>query len=146
MNQDSFTVVLNSTKYISRDNRSSISYGIDWSFIPEGKYSLSWKFTSKAVTTSKLLLLEANFGTSVNSYTAGANTYAQTNQYLGVITNSYAGNAGGLFKSDYSDNPPLYMASKPSNNIFTINIYDNDLVLYDITVDYVLVLNFKKIE
>jgi hypothetical protein len=146
MNPDSFSVVLNSTKYLTRDNRSSISYGIDWSFMPEGKYSLSWKFVSKASTASKVLLLEANFGTSVNSFTAGQNTYAQTNQYLGVVTNSYSGNAAGSFKSDYSDNPPLYMASKPSSNIFSVNIFDNDLVLYDIAVDYVLILNFKNID
>jgi hypothetical protein len=146
MQSDSFSVVLNSTKYLSRTNRSSIQYGIDWSFMPQGQYSMSWKFSSKASTESKLLLIEFIAGCNLHSYTAGSSTNAIVNNFIGSVSNIYPGNVAGYFKSDYADNPPLFLASKPTDSMFYVNIYDNDLALYDIAVDYVLILTFKKIE
>jgi hypothetical protein len=69
--EPSFTVVINSTSYISRTNRSSILYGFDLSFLPEGKYSVSWKFTSQFTNADKLLYIAIpDLGAHINSYTA----------------------------------------------------------------------------
>jgi hypothetical protein len=145
--QPNFSIVLNSTVYMSRTNRSSIQYGFDWSFLPEGKYSVSWKFTSQASTANQLLILSIpDLGVRMNSYSAGSSTTAYTNSYMGTISNWYIGNAAGMFRADYGDNPPLRFEQKPTNNVFNVNLYDNTGTAYDIGVDYILILNFQRID
>lgn len=146
MSEPSFSVIINSTNYISRTDRSSIKYGIDWSFLPEGKYSMSWRFNSKATTASYVLLLSlTDLGCNFNSYTAGSTTTAQNNNYIGTLSNYYSGNAAGMFYADFGDNAPLRLEAKPTSNIFYVNLYDNTGTAYDPLVDYILILNFQKI-
>jgi hypothetical protein len=144
--EPSFTVVINSTNYISRTNRSSILFAMDWSFLPDGKYSMSWKFTSQFTNADKLLYISLpDLGAKINSFTASQTTTAYTNNIIGTVSNYYTGNAAGMFRADYGDNAPLRFEGKPTNNQFYVNIYDNYGFAYDPTVDYILILNFQRI-
>lgn len=147
----SHTVVLRSTNYYAGTNKNSLQYAIDWSFLPDGKYALGYNFISKSVTDNQIVFISLpDLGVVMNSFTAGSQTSANTNTFLGVVSNWYAGTTSGgagYLYSNYLTNPPIRLESKPTNNIFTVNLYDNTgTTLYTMNAEYVLVLYFERIE
>jgi hypothetical protein len=144
-----YNLVCNSANAIGATaNKSTCQYAVDWSFLPEGKYRLTFKLTSlKTGNGAVLNVVIPDLGADLKSYTAGTVSGAFANRILGQVSNitRVAGDLGS-FQCNYQDNHALHLSSKPCNNTFTVELRDiSTNALFDPTVDYTLVLSFTHI-
>ena len=138
------------------------SYRIDWgSILPQGKYSMTFTMISEAINLTNglnsLPCVYANLYASNNSYFCiGQDTFKT--EFLGVLS------IGGLLdpnthlnflKADTMTNQPLFFNTRPTNNEFTVTVYDNSQPLTTwldsgavpaSISDYVLTLHFTRLE
>lgn len=144
-----YTVVLNSRNYFSNGgNNSSITYGIDWSFLPQGKkYKVSFSFNSKrgTFTADNVIQVYADFTGSPTTYEANGTVSQKVSNFLGVLHPELisSGNDSHL-QAHSTDNTPIFINDRPSNNTFTIRLLDNTGTAYNPAVDYLMVLSFEE--
>ena len=149
----SFTVTCLSTNGTGA-NKYQLKYNFDWNAMPSGKYNLQFAFTSKgaAFGANDIVIVQIpDLGCKLEHYSATSSTSAtsaQVNNYLGVVTPSYATGSLQFLFAHYEQNPPIFIGSKPHGNTFTVNLLDNTGVAFYTaqSVDYVLTLYFKKID
>jgi hypothetical protein len=150
----SFSVFLNSVN--GSGATSSSTYQINWDNINtndyQGKYKLSFNFHSvgAGLTTSasKVPYITTDIGATQDFYTANGNNGTANNRVLGYVFPVGAYGANHALSATNTDNAPVILESKPSNNQFTVNLYSNSGTAFtDIdAVEYYLVLYFEKYE
>lgn len=147
-----YTVVFNSTNYQSiatAGNRGSITYGIDWSFLPQGKkYKVSFTFNSRqgTFTSSNALSLYADFTGSPLVYQAGSTIQKQTSNFLGLLFPvMVSANTDTHFVATSLDNSATMITDRPSNNLITIRLLDHTGATYNLAVDYILSITFEEV-
>lgn len=146
-----YTVVLSSANRVSGSTIPSAQYYFNWNALPDGEYNLSYTFYSNHTTITagqEILLVQAkDLGVVIPSYTAGnTSTSAVNNGFLGVST-VWANSTYNYIYSQYLSNCPLYIPHRPTNNIFTINLFlPNGTTASTLTVDYVMTLVFEPLK
>jgi hypothetical protein len=150
----SFSVFLNSVN--GSGATSSSTYQINWNNINtndyQGKYKLWFNFqtvgTGLTTSASTVPYITTNIGATQDFYTAGGNNGTANNRVLGYVYSSWAHGNNHTLSALHTDNAPVILESKPSNNQFTVNIYNiNGTAFTDIDdVEYYLVLYFEKYE
>lgn len=154
-------VYLNSNNKISGTNNEAV-YNIDWSAILKNNTAYKLHFTYiggvnlfTAAMTNKIPVVYADFQTSSNRTTSVNG--AMTTQILGYLKiQQIAPNVNGSYlTAEDNTNVPMYLSSRPTNNRFTISIYDNQaspsLYLDTATptaappANYIMVLSFQEI-
>lgn len=125
-----YTIVLNSQQaYATAGTGSNTkTYNFDWSILPQGSYEVHWTFLSETtnIAYNTLPLVFIDFNGAPNVY-SGSNTssIASTSQYMGFVK-SYITGANAFFHAEDMTNMPLYFNSRPTNNVFTVRILNND--------------------
>jgi len=146
-----YTVVLSSANRVSGSTVSSAQYYFNWSALPEGEFNMSFTFYtnhSTLVAGNEMLLVQAkDLGVVVPSYTAGnTSTSAINNGFLGVVS-PWASGTNNYIYAQYLSNCPLYIPHRPTNNIFTINLFLPDGTTSSAnTVNYVMTLVFEPLK
>ena len=164
----SFNVVIHSDDYFSTTdafNAMNQIYTIDWSFMEEGEYDLTFSFRTQHLLPFDLtrdigtiecpdLAVFNSFRPTVNTDAAGNRTVltqAITSSTIGKIRWVECSNqAVSLTKlysvADWGDNPPVRVR-KPQSNMFTVKLNDvNGNIATATSGKYVLILHFEKVK
>jgi hypothetical protein len=148
MSKKSYTVVLNSTNKISSGaSLSDCRFGMNWGILPDGEYEVHFTFISKVMnlSTTDIACINVNLGSS-NVFQAGANTSANTLNFIG-IAKPYLISTTAYLLSEEDTNPPVFLNARPRDNYIDVHIKLNDNVtLFAPTtgsmLDWVLQLQF----
>lgn len=148
----SYNVVISTNDYISSNsNFNSLNYGIDWTFLPDQPYNVHFTYLGgiNNLDGTEIANLFIDFGSVGYTYQAGNKINKLTTNFLGVLKPYVLGATSFLLAED-NTNPPIYIGSRPVNNIFTVNILDNQNTLFIPTTgslaEYKLVLKFIPIK
>ena len=162
----SFNVVINSETNVSTNdpggNSNNNTYAIDWSFMDECEYDVTFAFRGSydnwegtgAISASDMMGIELRgLGAVSNTYNAGSEPKAGGSNFLGVthMRTQYHTAANGGAKevvfAAMSDNAPIRFKARPQSNTFDVRLLTDN---YDLSVSppltYTLVLHFKKID
>jgi len=122
-------VILNSNNKTSGTN-SNANYNIDWSAILKDKtaYRMHWTYVGQANTltaASKLAQVQINF--VMEQYLNRSSTLGAPSTFtIGVLRSAYLnGTINNLYAGD-NDNTPIYLANRPYNNTFNVQVLTND--------------------
>lgn len=148
MSKKSYNVVLNSTNKISSGaSLSDCRFGMNWGILPEGEYEVHFTFISKVMnlSTTDIACINVNLGSS-NVFQAGANTSANTLNFIGIAKPYLVSTTAFLLAED-NTNPLIFLNGRPRDNYIDVIINANDNVtLYAPTtgamLDWVLQLQF----
>jgi hypothetical protein len=151
MSKKSYSVVLNSTNKISSGaSLSDCRFGMNWGILPEGEYEVHFTFISKVMnlSTTDIACINVNLGSS-NVFQAGANTSANTLNFIG-IAKPYLVSTTAYLLSEDNTNPPIFLNGRPRDNFIDVHIKLNDNVtLFAPTtgsmVDWILQLYFTQV-
>jgi hypothetical protein len=154
-------VVLNSNNAINAGSgNNNLNYFIDWSAILEnGKsYILHWIYTSQVNTftvATKIAQVQINF--QMDNYLNKSSTYGAPNTtYIGVLQpKTYFNGQNWVLTADDTLNVPIYMKTRPYNNIFNVQVLTNDSppVLWTDSAavpipnaNYIMTLSFQEVD
>ena len=141
----SFTVICNSGVNAGGTNASNYQYSFDFSKFDDGPYKLTFEFVSQATNANNIyFIIIPDFGTCLNSYTAGGGTNAQLNNFLGIVSNWNGASVGTGYLTNLQQ-MPKFIANRPRCSTFTVNIADTAGTAIAAPVQYVLILNFEKV-
>jgi hypothetical protein len=151
-------VVLNSNNALSGSTNNNASYNIDFSAILKDKmaYHLHWTYVGQANTltiASKIPQVQVNFVTETylnRSSTLGA----PSTFHIGSLRSAYLNGTLNILYAGDNDNPPVYLANRPYNNTFNVQVLTNDATPVAWTDNagtpvannsYILTLSFQEI-
>lgn len=151
---------LNCTLESSINDNSDKSYFIDWSArMPQGKYRLSFTFISegnKVQTLTSIPVVYCDLASSSNSIYPQSAVYPNTNVLGTLFPTLMDSNAHiSCFRADLNSNPPIYLSNRPYNNLFNVQILNNNVppleYLDESTIPanigmYMLTLHFELLE
>jgi len=147
----SYNIILESTVGTGGANYGK-SYYIDWGRLPQGKYKVSFAFTSAVVATVNATVanLFVDLGQGLNTFIAQNPSASSSyrHNYLGFLLQTGTG-AGNSLYSDAFINPPVYIDQLPTNNTVVVEIRKNTAPFdsyYDApdVGQYTLILHFEK--
>lgn len=125
-----YNIVLNSAFGTASPDVRQVNFFYDWSRLEQGRYKLSFTFVTSTLTTTNATVLNiftdlAQTNTFFASNPDGTmnNTYGY--QYLGMARASATGASSYLFAPN-NFNGEIYLNQRPSNNLFSILLLNND--------------------
>jgi len=133
-----YKLTLNSSTYFSKlnaTNNLSITYAIDWTFLPKDKsFLVSFRFITNRYNfgttpaNNRQFLVNANLGQS-NNYTGDATLDKTQNNIIGGLkiyrasTRTADGASTDMaYKANINTNSPIYLNTRPTDNFLTISI------------------------
>ena len=123
----SFSVVIDSNVAFETTSIYDKDYAIDWSFLDEGEYDLTFSFLSapaNATASNVKAIALLGLGTQIKTYTAGAETNTKSSNIIGLLDRSVFNDGSNKQTFSQSDfNVPVVLNSRPSNNIFKVNLW-----------------------
>ena len=148
-----YNISFDSTSYYGGGNNNKRTYFVDWnSILPQNKkfkvsfcfMSVSGSSVAGAVSVMSLLL---NLG-GTNNFWANGNGIIST-QYLGALKISQtAAGTNGYYYADKHSNLPVYLNSRPTQNLLEVQLHAGLDVTNNFTspvpFDYVLSLCFEE--
>ena len=145
-----FNIVFNSD--VGTGATTTDAFFFDWSRMPDVPYHVSFCFTSAIATLTNTAVANifVDLGCS-HTFLAGQSSgnNAYTSMYLGSLRATGTGASNYLVSSE-SDNPPIYLRGRPTNNNIVVNIHQNIITqMTDYTpapVKYTLCLCFRAVE
>ena len=133
-NKSFYTITLNSiTAYQSPSgvNQNNLKiYNINWDTImPDCPYEVHFTFMCENNQTllTTIPMVYCDFG-NTNVYepdSTGGRTIAASSQYMGILKAQGVAAAFFYFSEDET-NMPIYLNSRPRNNVFSVRILNND--------------------
>lgn len=155
----SFVIQLSSsncTAQTASNANNNKDYYVDWSQLPQGKYSVTWSLNASDNTFSTPIVLPfvyIDLGTSNIFTTKSQNDPAIRTRCIGTLFVNNATSSLNCLYADIATNPPFYLNSRPSNNIFNVSILNPsggfwvDKAATPLAIgDYVLNLSFQLLE
>jgi hypothetical protein len=152
-------VILNSNNALAGSTNNNATYNIDWGSIlePNKSYRLHFSYTGQPNTltaSSKLAVIMIDL--NMEQYLNTSSTYgAPTTTTLGVLRSFYLNGTVNYLFSDDSNNPPVYLQTRPYANTFRVRIMTNDAtpVLWldnagtpAVNNSYILTLSFQEMD
>ncbi len=159
----SYNVVLNSAYDVTQTNKGNMEYFFDWSILPDNTaFEVYFTLMSNVVTVTTNSLtpvpcVYADLGDSNTFEPSKINICAKKSSFLGCLTLNAMG-ANSFFRTDETLNPPMYLHTRPKNNKFKVQMYnqeatpansDSPLIWFFSTAtmpNYVLTLKFYPVE
>lgn len=149
----SFNVVINSRNKFGGSDDTDQTYALDWSFMPDGDYDMTFSFRTETKNldyNKDVQAIECPDLAVFNCYKAADTATAQTSATIGVVKladprKDYNDTARMYCYADFKDNPPIRVA-KPKANFFTVRLIDaTGAVLSENPGNYTLILHFEKV-
>mgnify|MGYP003639980061 CR=1 FL=1 len=155
----SFTVFLHSNngEKETAGQTNSMFYNFDWNSTRPtdyiGEYEVTFSFVSfgTVAQTDDVFFITADFGGTADAYAPNLTNGAVQSRVLGFVRqstiNTPASPNNGQFSADVTQNVPVRIATKPSQNQFNVRLLDGDgnLFLLGTNVAYVLSIHFRTI-
>lgn len=151
-----YNLYLNSLTYHASTptpgNRGTRIYAVDWSFLPNNKrFKVTFRFVSRkaTLTCDNNYLIQCNLGcTNTRSGGDGSNQIgAASNNILGMVY-SRAGSTATTdlqLSATYLENAPIYLNARPSSNLLTVQIVDYINGIFNLGVEYMMILTFEEV-
>ena len=123
-------VILNSNNALAGSTNNNANYNVDWGAILKDKtaYRLHWTYVGQANTltiASKLAQVQVNF--VMENYLNKSSTLGAPSTFaIGVLRSAYLNNTLNVLYAGDNDNAPVYIANRPYNNIFNVQVLTND--------------------
>lgn len=151
----SINVVFKSTKSLNYFSGVA-EFFVNWSnFFPEDEsyceYNLSFSYISQSANTivdTDLYSLEVDLGTNLQilgTSNSNQNANAGTETTIGYVRPDYNHNNFRM-RSDYSDNPPVLIKGRPSNNNVKITLRDLTGTISQKNPQFLCILRFEKLK
>ncbi len=159
----SYNVVLNIAYDASITNKGNIDFYFDWSILPDDTafevyFTLMSNVISVTTTgTTPVPCIYADLGDSNTFEPSKTNIFAKKTSFLGTLCLNAIG-SNTFFRTDETMNPPIYLQTRPKNNKFKVQMYnqeatpsnsDTPLIWFFSTAtmpNYILTLKFYPIE
>lgn len=152
LNSTTDTPLTNYYSAVLANDRGQRVYAVDWSFLPElqanESYEVSFRFLSKAgtFTANNLVYLTLTIGLSGTSVTGSNSVSRKNNRVLGMLKPRQASGTSDIQLSALaSDNEPVSIITRPFDSFIEVKVVDNTGAQLSLTVDYILILSFKKV-
>lgn len=141
-----YNVVINSLNFVGGTDVYDLEYNFDWSNFQEGEYELTFNFTAPNTTAFEPIVISVNnLGVCMNTFTTTSATNQKFNNTLGCASAVRNTTADYTYSVSTVFNPPIHLLNRPMGNNFTVVLRELDGTLYDIVVDYILILSFRKL-
>lgn len=132
---------------VAPQSASSKVFYYDWGVLPDCPYKVRFSFSVRDQTLTNTTV--ANIFMDLGQFLpqASANGATPRIDYLGSLTYSGTGTSKHLFAT-VDDNPPIYLNTRPTNNVVQIDIFNNTVAeqTYGILNNqYTLCLSFEMI-
>jgi hypothetical protein len=147
----SFNLMINSKNYyFSSGDNNDQQYYFDWSLIPDIPYNVHMTYVGELndlSTLAELPLVYIDFNTSQSTYEVGSVATNYSSQFVGFLRAERAVTSSFLYAED-NTNPPIFLSGRPTNNLFTVKVYNNNVpkTLYTPTTgslaEYIINLKF----
>ena len=144
-----YNVVLQSS--IGAGGAASEQFYYDWSQLEDAEYKVSFSFSCPvvALTNTAIATIYVDLGQSQNkiAQAQNASSIIYKGSYLGSLLYTPYG-ANGYLYADVATNPLTYLAGRPRNNNFLVEIHNNTPANVDYApapTQYTLILSFEKI-
>lgn len=146
----SYNVVFNSE--MSTLTTVGETFNIDWGFLPNGPYKVSFCFNSAIATLTNATIAAIYVDLGQGRTTKIASNYSSNavgfrNNFLGTLFYSGTGASNYLY-ADMHTNAPIYLEGRPTNNTVFIQIHTSSI---DQTTNYapapgayILTINFEE--
>ena len=150
----SYNLILNSRNKQSGTG-SNAKYLVNWAFLPSNKkYKLSFSFQSKVVVSdgSSLVMLSIPLTASAQTFTTSSTSssylYSNILGSMSVETITKTTGFDNILRATYTDNPPVYIETAPTNNEVQVALLqaDNSYFTAMDLVEYVCILHFQEEE
>lgn len=144
------------TATTASNTNSDKEYEVDWTQIPNGKYSVTWTLNASNNTFTTPIVsafVHIDLGTT-NTFQTKSQIYsAVRTQCIGSLFVGYSTSALNSLYADLSTNPPIYLNNRPNDNTVNVRILNNTGALWvdkaatPIAIGaYVLNLHFQLLE
>jgi hypothetical protein len=146
-----YNVSFDSTNVYGGANNNKRSYVTNWSSIlPDKAYKVTFSYMSATCAVpspnTHVMTLQMDLGQSC-SFSAGANAFASS-AFLGSIPITSIG-ADEYYSATTTDNPPIYIRTRPQVNITEVRLHNGlGVTNFNTPVpsDYVLTLCFEEMD
>ena len=125
-----YNIVLNSAFGTTGTDIRTVNFFYDWTRLEQGRYKLTFTFATAVLTTTNATVLniftdlcQTNTFVASNPNGTRYDTYAY--QYLGMARASLTG-ANSYLYAPNNFNGEIYLNQRPSNNLFSILLLNND--------------------
>jgi hypothetical protein len=141
-----YNILISSTSATSGDSTSAYEYNFDWGALEEGQYEMSMSFSAEgSIVFNALLISLQGLGCSMNSFITSSPTSQKFSNIIGAVRGVEDISAFVHYYAMHTDNPPVFLSSKPQGNQFKVLIKDLAGAAVDLGVDYILNLSLKKL-
>jgi len=146
----SYNVVFNSE--MSTLTTVGETFNIDWGFLPNGPYKVSFCFNSAiaTLTNATIAAIYVDLGQGRTTKMACNNSSTAVgyrNNFLGSLFYSGTGASNYLY-ADMHTNAPIYLENRPTNNTVFIQIHTNSIDQMTnyapVPGAYILTINFEE--
>ncbi len=121
----SYNVILNSAGE-SETNKGEIEYYFDWSVLPvDTAFEVYFTFMSNVTTTSSSTstpCVYIELGDTNTFEPSSTQICARKSSFLGTLCLNGIG-SNTFFRTDETQNPPIYLHTRPKTNQFKVQIY-----------------------
>lgn len=127
-----YTFVFNSLAGVKAGlSANDVQYNIDWNIMPDQPYHIHFSYLGEVnnIDGIQIPMVYADLLAQTTVYEAGSpaqRTMARTSNFLGYIK-MYLLGASSFLHAEDGTNPPVYIASRPSNNQPRIQILNNNV-------------------
>jgi len=123
-------IVLNSNNALAGSTTSNATYFIDWGAVLDDRkpYRMHWTYVSQSNTitaATKVAQVQVDFQTRAY-LNRSSQMGAPNTQTIGALRTFYVNGTVNYLFADDNNNPPVYLDSRPQNNIFRVQILTND--------------------
>lgn len=152
-------VILNSNNALAGSVNNDATYNIDWGSIlkPNQPYKLHFSYVGQSNTitaATKIAQIQIDF--QMQQYLNQSSTYgAPTSLAVGCLRTFYVNGTINYLFADDSNNPPIYLQTRPFNNLFRVRVLTNDAipVLWTdnaavpvVNGNYIISLSFQEVD
>ena len=125
-----YNIVLNSAFGTASGDARNVSFFYDWSRLDQGRYKLSFTFITSQFTSTNVNVMNiytdlCQTNTFFASNPDGTRNDTYSFQYLGMARPNTIG-ANSYVYAPNNFNGEMYLNQRPSNNLFTILLLNND--------------------
>lgn len=123
-------VILNSNNALTGSTNNNASYNVDWGAIlqPNKPYRLHWTYVGQSNTitaASKIAQVQIDF--QMEQYLNKSSTFgAPTTMTIGCLRTFYVNGTINYLFADDTNNPPVYLNTRPFGNTFRVQVLTND--------------------
>lgn len=151
-----YNLTFDSNFFYGGTGTSKRTYFIDWaSILPDKAFKVTFSYMSVADGSVEglfaVMTLSINLG-ATNNFTSSSNTMSTIfmgNLKIAPCSSTATGQSNAYFFAEQNTNPPIYLNSRPTQNILEVHLHQGlsgNGFIYPVPEPYILTLNFEEVD